>query len=72
MDVRPIAPALGAEIIGIDVKTLDAEGFAAVERVFHDRSVIVMRDQDLTPDDHIAFAQLPQHSLELWAPFRGA
>lgn len=57
MDVKPIAPALGAEITGIDVKTLDADGFAALRRVFEDRSVIVIRDQALEPDDHIAFAR---------------
>ena len=57
MEVRPIAPALGAEITGIDLKALDADGFAALEAVFHDRSVIVVRSQDLSPDDHIAFAR---------------
>lgn len=57
MDVRPLSGALGAEITGIDLKTLDDAGFAALEKVFHDRSVIVIRDQDLTPDDHIAFAE---------------
>lgn len=57
MDVRPLSGALGAEITGIDLKTLDDAGFAALEKVFHDRSVIVIRDQYLTPDDHIAFAE---------------
>ena len=57
MDVRPLSGALGAEITGIDLKTLDDAGFAALEKVFHDRSVLVIRDQRLTPDDHIAFAE---------------
>ena len=57
MEVRALSGALGAEITGVDVKAMDAPAFAALRGVFEDRSVIVIRDQDLTPDDHIAFAR---------------
>ncbi len=57
MQTRPLAGALGAEITGVDVKSMNDETFAALRDVFLDRSVIVLRDQDLGPDDHIAFAR---------------
>ena len=57
MQVKPLSGALGAEITDIDVKTLDEAGFAALRDVFLDRGVIVIRDQELTPEDHIAFAE---------------
>ncbi len=57
MNVRPSGGALGAEIEGVDLKTLDAAGFAAVEAALHDHLVIVVRDQDLEPADLVAFAR---------------
>ncbi len=57
MKVRPLSGALGAEITEVDLRTLDDAAFGAIRDVFLDRSVIVVRDQDLTPDDHIAFAR---------------
>lgn len=57
MHVTPLSGALGAEIAGVDLRALDDEGFEALRRVFLDRSVVVVRGQDLTPDDHVAFAR---------------
>lgn len=57
MQVRPLSGAVGAEITDIDLRTMDDAGFAALRQVFLDRSVIVVRDQALSPDDHIAFAK---------------
>ncbi|MEM7525051.1 MAG: TauD/TfdA family dioxygenase [Pseudomonadota bacterium] len=57
MKTRPLAGALGAEITDIDLSRLDDAGFAALRDVFLDRSVIVVRDQTLTADDHVAFAR---------------
>lgn len=57
MEIRPLSGALGAEIVGVDLKAMDEAAFAALREVFLDRSVIVVRDQDLTPEDHIAFAR---------------
>ncbi|MEZ5998218.1 MAG: TauD/TfdA family dioxygenase [Hyphomonas sp.] len=54
-------PGVGAEITGVDLKTLSAEDFAAIRQAYADHGVIFFRDQDLTEDDHIAFA-------ERWAP----
>ena len=57
MKTRPLSGALGAEITEIDIRRSDDAEFAELQAVFTDRSIIVIRDQDLTPEDHIAFAR---------------
>ena len=57
MDVRPLSGALGAEVRGLDARALDEAGFAALKALFAERSVLVLRDQDWSPEDHIAFAE---------------
>jgi taurine dioxygenase len=54
-------PGVGAEITGIDLKNLTEAEFDAIRQAYADHGVIFFRDQDLTEDDHIAFA-------ERWAP----
>ena len=57
MDIRPIAGALGAEILGPDLRQpLDADTVARVRRALLDHLVIFFRDQDLTPDQFLRFA----------------
>jgi len=56
--VRPIAGALGADILGVDLaQDLSHAQFAEIQRAFHDYSVIFFRDQHLTPEEHLAFAE---------------
>jgi taurine dioxygenase len=51
-------PGIGAEIRGVDVaKGLDDETFAFVFNALHEYSVVVLRDQDLTPAEHVAFTR---------------
>jgi taurine dioxygenase len=58
LDVRPTSGALRAEIIGIDLsKALDQPGVNAIWSAFHEHGVLFFRDQDLTPEQHIAFAE---------------
>ncbi|MEZ6002000.1 TauD/TfdA dioxygenase family protein [Hyphomonas sp.] len=54
-------PGVGAEIIGIDLKNLTDAEFDAIRQAYAEHGVIFFRDQDLSEDDHIAFA-------ERWAP----
>ncbi len=57
IEVRPIAPALGAEVRGIDIaEPLDGATVAALRRALLDRLVIFFRDQELTPEQHKTFA----------------
>jgi alpha-ketoglutarate-dependent taurine dioxygenase len=58
MNVQNAAAPVGAEIIGMDLaQPLGEDAFRAIEDVFHDRGVIVFRDQQLTEDQHIAFSR---------------
>jgi taurine dioxygenase len=55
MQIRPLTPTIGAEIFGADLR--DAAQFPQIRQAFIDHSVIVIRDQTITPDDHLAFAR---------------
>ena len=58
MEIRPISGALGAEIFGVDfAEGVDDETFGRIRGTFHEHGVIVIRDQDLTPEQHLAAAQ---------------
>ena len=56
--VTPLATFVGAEISGIDLATSPGEvQVAEARRAFGDYGVVFFRDQQLTPEQHIAFAQ---------------
>ena len=58
IEIRQLSPALGAEIHGVDLsRPVAAAQFSEIHRAFHDYGVIFFRDQDLTPEQHIAFAK---------------
>jgi taurine dioxygenase len=55
MEIKPLTGTLGAEIIGADVRRdMDWEG---IRQAFVDYSVITIRDQNITPEDHLDFAK---------------
>jgi len=60
--VTPIAGALGAEISGLqstklDLAQLDDETFGEIVAAWHEHLVIFFHDQDLSPDQQIAFSK---------------
>jgi taurine dioxygenase len=56
--VRPLSPALGAEIVGIDLsKEIDDLTFAQIRDAWHDHLVILLRDQELSEEDEVRFAE---------------
>lgn len=57
MRIEPLTGVLGAEIFDVDLKTLTDADFATIREAFADHSVIAIRDQELSPDDHLAFAR---------------
>jgi taurine dioxygenase len=58
IEVRPMAGALGAEILGVDVaQDLSDETVAAIRRAWLDHLVVFFRDQPLPPDRFLRFAR---------------
>jgi taurine dioxygenase len=55
--VRPLTPAVGAEIGGVDLARLSDGDFATLERAWHEHAVLLMRDQDLGDDNLLAFSR---------------
>ncbi|MBS0242284.1 MAG: TauD/TfdA family dioxygenase, partial [Proteobacteria bacterium] len=57
IEVKPIAGALGAEISGVDLRDIDDETFAEIHEAWLEHLVVFFRDQQLTPEQQIAFAK---------------
>ena len=62
----PTGRALGAEIGGVDLRTIDDRDFAAIHRAWLDHLVLLFRGQQLTDDDLIAFSR--RFGALDWAP----
>jgi taurine dioxygenase len=57
IEVKPIAGALGAEIGGVDLGTLDDETFDEIQAAWLEHLVVFFRKQAITPEQQIAFAK---------------
>jgi alpha-ketoglutarate-dependent taurine dioxygenase len=56
--VEPLSNALGAEIAGVDLREPVADTvFAEIRRAFGHYGVVFFRDQRLSPEQHVAFAE---------------
>src|SRR6266436_5960315 len=55
--VIPTGKALGAEIQGVDLRTIGSDDFANIYRAWLDHSVLLFRGQNLTDEDLIAFSK---------------
>ncbi len=56
--VEPLSATVGAEIDGVDLAApLADEAVAEIRRAFGEYGVVFFRDQRLTPDQHVAFAE---------------
>ncbi|MBN8819958.1 MAG: TauD/TfdA family dioxygenase [Sphingomonas sp.] len=71
--VEPISGACGCEISGVDLRQpLEPDVLAEVLKAFEHFTVIVFRDQDLTPEQHKAFSRYFGELTELpQAPIYG-
>lgn len=71
LSIQPFDAVLGAEVRGLNLaEPLAEETFAALERAYNDYSLLLFRDQQLTPEQHIAFSRrfgrLEFHVLDQW------
>ena len=58
IETRPMAPALGAEIGGVDLsQPLGDDVIAEIRQAWLEYRVVFFRDQDITPEQHLAFAR---------------
>lgn len=57
-EIRPLSEDFGAEVIGLDLgRALSIEDFETVRRAWFEAGVIVFRDQNLTPEQQVAFSR---------------
>ena len=56
IEVTPIAGTMGAEISGVDLAALDDATFDELYQAWLRYQVVVLRDQEITPDQQLAFA----------------
>jgi taurine dioxygenase len=57
MEIRRIAGALGAELLGVSLQKLSDGEIAAIRKAWLEHLVVFFRDQDLTPEQFMAFAR---------------
>jgi taurine dioxygenase len=56
--VRPLSAAVGADILGVDLREpLDEATFAQILSAWHKHLVILLRDQKLSEEDQVRFAE---------------
>lgn len=57
MELRPMAPRCGVEIMGVSLSNCSNAEMAAIRAGIYEHGVAVFRNQDFAPEDHIAFAK---------------
>ncbi len=55
--VTPVSEHVGAEVSGVDLRSLTEVQAAELAAAWGEYGVLFFRDQELTPDDHITFAE---------------
>ena len=57
LEVKAVSAGCGAEIRGVDIANLSNSEMEDVRRLYYEHGVIFFRDQNITPEEHIAFAR---------------
>lgn len=58
LSIRPYSAAIGAEVLGVDLSApLDDGVWTRIHEAFRRHLVLFFRDQDLTPEKHLAFSR---------------
>jgi alpha-ketoglutarate-dependent taurine dioxygenase len=66
LQLRPLHPTFGAEILGVDLRRVDDATFAEIEKAWHRYSILLFRNVKWTPEEHVAFTRRlgPMHIME--------
>src|SRR5436309_11994034 len=56
LTIKPLTPAIGAEVANIDLRSLTETEFLQIEHAWYRYSVLLFRAQALTDDDLLAFS----------------
>src|SRR6185437_8481887 len=57
MQIRKMGPQIGIEVSGVDVRALDDADFAPIYQAWLDHNVLVVKGQNLTIDDFLAYSR---------------
>jgi taurine dioxygenase len=57
LHVRPTGAALGAEVQGVDMRSIDDELFTEIHRAWLEHQVLLFREQSLSDEDLVAFSR---------------
>ena len=58
LDLSPLHPLFGVEVNNFDLRGMTPERFGPIREAFDEHSVLLFRDQDFGPEDHLALAHL--------------
>ena len=72
LTLSPLTPTIGAEVSGVDLtRPLDTPTVGAIRQALLDWKVLFFRDQDLTTEEHLAFArQFGELEVHPFAPHK--
>ena len=57
-EIRPLCPATGAELVGVDLaRPVDDDLYAQIHALFLERQILLFRDQDLPPASQVALGR---------------
>ena len=57
LEVVPLSGSMGAEIRGLDLRTLDDSGFKVLYEAYLDHLLVLVREQTLSDEDQVAVAR---------------
>ena len=55
--IRQVGPRIGVEVSGVDLRELDEAGFGKIYQAWLDHNVMVVKDQDLTIGQFLAYSR---------------
>jgi taurine dioxygenase len=59
LDIRRLAPTIGAEVVGLDLRRpIDAATAAALRQAWYDHAVLLVRGQELSEDDQARYGEV--------------